>query len=106
MQIVETWKTPKEMRLFFSLAPELDVAGCCMNMQHRTAAIEAAFGESLARTDVSGARDFQLRKVAAYSVTPRHLHGCTNCHAEIVWDIDDDGTHGSFQSRIRKRRAF
>src|SRR6476646_818253 len=81
-------KLPKELRLFFSLASERDIARGSMNMKHRTAAVEAAFGKGLTRTNVARAGDLQLRKIAADAFTACNFHSCANCHPEIVRNID------------------
>src|SRR6185437_13233350 len=74
-------------------------------VQHRAAAVQAAFGKHFPRANIAGARNLQLREITANPITTRDFDGSSNGDAEPVRHIDDDVAHGSLQPGVGKTRA-
>src|SRR5216684_2826817 len=80
------------------LAPEFNTSRTRVDMQHRSSAIQTAFGIRLAWTVcVGGAGNLDFRKIANDAVAVRQLHCGPDGHTEVVRHIYDDVSHRGLQ---------
>src|SRR5690349_14954383 len=90
-----------------SLAPqENDVAGAGVYLEHRAAAVQAAFGGDALGAVVAALRYYlDLRKIGFDPVPIAHINGGVDGDRERRRQVDGDIAGGSFQNRVAEAAA-